>query len=77
MTWDRLLTIITGNVPARVHQPTVANVRLSVIAAFATNARYAKLQRIFYRRLRSNLRSVFRGVVSEQRFAVPARVSAS
>ena len=48
--------------------------RLSVIAAFATNPCYAKLQRIICRRLRSNLRSVFSGVVSEQRFDVPARV---
>ena len=72
--WDQLLAIIEGNFPAGVYQPTVANARLSVIAASATNPRYAKLQRIIYRRLRSNLRSVFSGVVSEQRFDVLARV---
>jgi hypothetical protein len=52
----------------------VANAWLSVIAASATNPRYAKLQRLFYRRLRSNLGSVFKGVLPDERFDLLARV---
>jgi TetR/AcrR family transcriptional repressor of bet genes len=72
--WQRLLAIVEGNFPASVYEPAVANAWLSVIAASATNPRYAKLQRLFYRRLRSNLGSVFKGVLPDERFDLLARV---
>jgi transcriptional repressor BetI len=72
--WQRLLAIVEGNFPASVYEPAVANAWLSVIAASATNPRYATLQRLFYRRLRSNLGSVFKGVLPDERFDLLARV---
>lgn len=75
--WDRLTAIVEGNFPAAVFTPTVANAWLSVIAASATNPRYARLQRLFYRRLRSNLASVFAGHLPPDRHAGIARVIAA
>ncbi len=72
--WERLLAIVEGNFPASVYQPNVANARLSVIAASAGNPRYAKLQTLFYRRLRSNLASVFAGQLPPDRVAAIAPV---
>ncbi len=66
--WARLEAIISGNFPADLFEPNVANAWLSVCAASARNPRYARLQRIFYARLRSNLASVFSGVVASSRF---------
>lgn len=67
--WGRLVAIITGNFPAALFEPNVANAWLSVCAASATNARYAQLQRVFYSRLQSNLASVFSGILLPARFA--------
>lgn len=72
--WQRLLAIVEGNFPVSVYQPAVANAWLSVVVASATNPRYAQLQRVFYRRLRSNLGSVFAGVLPEAQFDLVARV---
>lgn len=72
--WDRLLAIVEGNFPVAVYEPNVANAWLSVVAASATDPRYAKLQRLFYRRLRSNLWSVFKGVLAPDQFDQVARV---
>lgn len=72
--WERLLAIVEGNFPVSVYEPAVANSWLSVVAASATNPRYAQLQRLFYRRLRSNLGSVFTGVLPEDRLDLVARV---
>ncbi len=72
--WERLLAIVEGNFPVSVYEPAVANAWLSVVAASANTPRYAKLQRIFYRRLRSNLGSAFAGVLSPERFDLQARV---
>lgn len=66
--WQRLEAIIAGNFPADLFEPNVANAWLSVCAASATNARYARLQRVFYSRLQSNLASVFAGVLPVERF---------
>ena len=66
--WERLEAIITGNFPANLFEPNVANAWLSVCAASSTNARYARLQRVFYSRLHSNLASVFGGVLSPDQF---------
>ncbi len=64
---DRLTAIVEGNFPAHAYQPTVAMAWVSVCAATAKNQRFAKLQKIFYRRLHSNLASVFAGVVGSAR----------
>lgn len=66
--WQRLQAVVTGNFPADLFQPNVANAWLSVCAASASNARYARLQRIFYARLRSNLASVFADVLTAGQF---------
>lgn len=72
--WDRLLAIVEGNFPRAVYTPAVANAWLSVIAASAVNPRYARLQTLFYRRLRSNLASVFAGHLPPARLAAVASV---
>lgn len=64
----RLEAIIRGNFPTGLFEPNIANAWLSVCAASATNPRYARLQRVFYRRLKSNLASVFAGLVTQGRF---------
>jgi len=66
--WDRLLAIIEGNFPASVYEVNVAGSWLSFVSASASNPRFARLQRLFYRRLRSNLASVFAGHLPEGRF---------
>lgn len=75
--WDRLLAIVEGNFPAKVYSPNVANAWLSVIAVSAKNPRYAKLQTLFYRRLRSNLVSVFKSHLPSDRVASIAQVVSS
>lgn len=66
--WQRLEAIVAGNFPADLYEPNVANAWLSVCAASASNPGYARLQRIFYARLRSNLASVFAGVLEAAAF---------
>lgn len=75
--WDRLLAIVEGNFPAKVYSPNVANAWLSVIAVSAKNPRYAKLQTLFYRRLRSNLASVFKDLLPPDRVSNIAQVVSS
>lgn len=65
--WDRLMAIIEGNFPETSFDRTTASAWLSVCAAASKNAQYERLQAIFYRRLRSNLRSVFKGCVVADR----------
>ena len=72
--WHRLLAIVEGNFPEPFYTPNVANAWLSVVAASATTPRYAQLQRLFYRRLRSNLASVFVGILPADRIESLARV---
>jgi TetR/AcrR family transcriptional repressor of bet genes len=55
--WERLLAIIDGNFPAENFDRHTANAWISFYAEAATNSRYARLQRLFYRRLRSNIAS--------------------
>jgi TetR/AcrR family transcriptional regulator, transcriptional repressor of bet genes len=62
--WDRLEAVVEGNFPTALYQSNVANAWLSVCAASGQNAGFARLQRLFHARLRSNLASVFNGVVS-------------
>jgi TetR/AcrR family transcriptional regulator, transcriptional repressor of bet genes len=72
--WDRLLAIIEGNFPAGVYERNVASAWLSVVAVSSGNARFARLQAVFYRRLRSNLQSVFAGILTEERFLLAERM---
>jgi transcriptional repressor BetI len=65
---ERLEAIIRGNFPTGLFERNIANAWLSVCAASASNPRYARLQRVFYRRLKSNLASVFAGLVTQARF---------
>ncbi|MFZ1470325.1 MAG: transcriptional regulator BetI [Paracoccaceae bacterium] len=67
--WERLLAIIEGNFPTAVYEVNAANAWLSIVAASASDPRYAQLQRLFYRRLRSNLASVFAGLLPEDRLS--------
>ncbi|MDQ0323260.1 transcriptional repressor BetI [Pararhizobium capsulatum DSM 1112] len=55
--WQRLLAIIDGNFPANRYDRSTANAWISLVAETAHNARYARLQRPFYSRLRSNIAS--------------------
>ncbi len=61
--WERLLAILEGNFPADAFEGNVASAWLSVCAASPSNPQYARLQKLFYRRLQSNLASVFAGVL--------------
>lgn len=57
--WQRFEAIVEGNFPDQAFDRNTANAWVSVCAAAHTNINYAKLQTIFYRRLASNLASVF------------------
>ncbi|MBS0565561.1 MAG: transcriptional regulator BetI [Proteobacteria bacterium] len=65
--WERLRAIVEGNFPASAYDRPAANAWLSVCAAAATNADYARLQACFYRRLASNLGSCLRPVLPADR----------
>jgi TetR/AcrR family transcriptional repressor of bet genes len=65
--WERLLAIIEGNFSETLFERNQAAAWVSVCAAATKNPQYEKLQMIFYRRLRSNLRSVFGGSVERSR----------
>lgn len=66
--WQRFEAIVEGNFPAQAFDRNTANAWVSVCAAAHTNANYAKLQSIFYRRLASNLASAFVPHVGEAKF---------
>ena len=65
--WERLAAIVEGNFPAGTYDRAAANAWVSVCAAAATNAEYARLQRFFYRRLASNLASALRPALAADR----------
>ncbi len=66
--WQRFEAIVEGNFPGEAFDRNTANAWVSVCAAAHTNANYAKLQSIFYRRLTSNLASVFVPTLSTEKF---------
>jgi TetR/AcrR family transcriptional regulator, transcriptional repressor of bet genes len=70
--WQRFEAIVEGNFPAQAYDRNIANAWVSVCAAAHTNANYAKLQSIFYRRLTSNLASVFLPILDANRFGTIA-----
>lgn len=55
--WDRIIAVIDGNFPESRFERNTANAWVSFYAEAAHNQRYARLQRLFYRRLHSNLAS--------------------
>lgn len=55
--WERMTAIIDGNFPTKEFHQNVANAWISFYAEAARNERYARLQRLFYRRLGSNIAS--------------------
>ena len=65
--WQRFEAIVEGNFPSEAYDRNTANAWVSVCAAAHTNANYAKLQTIFYRRLASNLASVFGKVLTPEK----------
>ena len=65
--WQRFEAIVEGNFPDQAYDRNTANAWVSVCAAAHTNANYAKLQSIFYRRLASNLASVFEPTLSSEK----------
>lgn len=55
--WERVIAVIDGNFPETRFDRNTANAWVSFYAEAAYNQRYARLQRLFYRRLHSNLAS--------------------
>jgi TetR/AcrR family transcriptional regulator, transcriptional repressor of bet genes len=55
--WDRLMAVIDGNFPEEKFERNTANAWISFYAEAAHNPRYARLQQLFYKRLRSNIGS--------------------
>jgi TetR/AcrR family transcriptional regulator, transcriptional repressor of bet genes len=55
--WERLTAIIDGNFPESKFDRNTANAWISFYAEAAHSPRYARLQLLFYRRLRSNVMS--------------------
>jgi TetR/AcrR family transcriptional repressor of bet genes len=66
-SWERLEAIVEGNFPASAFTRNVASAWLSVCAEAGVNQQYARLQRLFHQRLRSNLGSVFGGMLDAAR----------
>ncbi len=67
-SWERIVAIIDGNFPADRFNRNTANAWVSFYAEAAHNARYQRLQRLFYRRLRSNLASALLPLLHEDEF---------
>ena len=61
--WERLMAIIDGNFPEGTFDRNTANAWISFYAEAAHNPRYTSLQRLFYKRLRSNLVSAISPLV--------------
>ncbi len=63
-SWERLAAIVEGIFPQAHYEPNIANAWVSFYAATAGNERYARLQNLFYRRMRSNLASALGDTLS-------------
>jgi len=63
-SWERLAAIVEGMFPQAHYEPNIANAWVSFYAATAGNERYARLQNLFYRRMRSNLASALGDTLS-------------
>ncbi|WP_068955855.1 transcriptional regulator BetI [Pararhizobium polonicum] len=67
--WDRILAVVDGNFPESRFERNTANAWISFYAEAAHNERYARLQRLFYRRLRSNLAAELAPVLEREEIA--------
>ncbi len=67
--WDRIIAVIDGNFPETRFERNTANAWVSFYAEAAHNERYARLQRLFYRRLHSNLASALKPVLTAEEIA--------
>ena len=65
--WERLIAIIEGNYPESGFDRNTANAWISFYAEAARNPRYARLQRLFYKRLRSNIISALSPLVTKDK----------
>lgn len=65
--WERLIAIIEGNFPESKFDRNTANAWISFYAEAARNPRYASLQRLFYKRLRSNIISALSPLVTKDK----------
>jgi TetR/AcrR family transcriptional regulator, transcriptional repressor of bet genes len=65
--WERVVAVIEGNFPPQRFDRNTANAWISFYADAAHNERYARLQHLFYRRLRSNLTPVLNPILSGKR----------
>ena len=64
--WDRLLAIIEGNFPPALFEQNVANAWLSFYVASARDPQLERLQRLFHRRLASNITSCVDQVMDDK-----------
>lgn len=65
--WERLLAIIEGNFPESRFDRNTANAWISFYAEAARNPRYASLQTLFYKRLRSNIISALSPSMTQEK----------
>lgn len=65
--WERLIAIIEGNFPESRFDRNTANAWISFYAEAARNPRYASLQRLFYKRLRSNIISALSPLMTQDK----------
>jgi transcriptional repressor BetI len=64
--WDRLIALIDGNFPAHRFDRPTASAWISLYSEAAHNERYGRLQRPYYRRLRSNVASVLKPFIERE-----------
>lgn len=64
--WDRLLAIIEGNFPETLFEQNIANAWLSFYVASARDPQLERLQRLFHRRLASNISSCVDQVMDDE-----------
>ncbi|MBL0374377.1 transcriptional regulator BetI [Rhizobium sp. KVB221] len=64
--WDRLIAIIDGNFPAHRYDKSTASAWMSLYTEASHNERYARLQRPYYSRLRSNVASALMPLLARE-----------
>ncbi|MCD1266778.1 transcriptional regulator BetI [Shinella sp. AETb1-6] len=65
--WERLMALIDGNFPAQRFDKQAASAWVSLYAEASHNERYARLLRPYYRRLRSNVSSILRPYLEQDK----------
>jgi TetR/AcrR family transcriptional repressor of bet genes len=64
--WDRLMAIVEGNFPEHLFEQNVAKAWLSFYVASAKDQQLERLQRLFHRRLASNIGSCVSDIVDRE-----------